>query len=114
MFNINDNLSLFFFNNMLFSFIQQNYFYVSFFVTKKKTFIKHQKKFFDKINTFFVKIPQSKFIYFKFLKIIFLKKFFKKRLLIFMNRELFTPLLCSYREIFQHLIFELFIEKRQH
>ena len=63
------------------NFFKHNTFILSFFVEKRKTFINHKKKFLDKIVFVFVSEKNKKFIFFKFLKTLFLKKKYKKTML---------------------------------
>jgi len=112
---LTDLFSFFFYQNKLFflmdytimNFFKHNTFILSFFVEKRKTFINHKKKFLDKIVFVFVSEKNKKFIFFKFLKTLFLKKKYKKTMLNLYNYNLLQYSDSVYKSIFESLIFEI-------
>jgi len=89
------------------NFFKHNTFILSFFVEKHKTFINHKKKFLDKVVFVYVGEKNKNFIFFKFFKVLFLRKNYKKTFLNMINYNLLEYSNSVYRNIFEKLIYEV-------
>ncbi len=100
-------------NHLIMNFFKHNTFILSFFVEKHKTFINHKKKFLDKVIFVYVSDHNRRYVFFKFLKVLFLKKKFKKNLLNMLNYNLFEFSESLYKSVFESLIFEIGARKKK-
>lgn len=94
-------------NYLIMNFFKHNTFILSFFVEKHKTFINHKKKFLDKVVFVYVGEKNKNFIFFKFFKVLFLRKNYKKTFLNMINYNLLEYSNSVYRNIFEKLIYEV-------
>lgn len=93
------------------NFFKYNKFILTFYVEKRKTFINHKKKYFDIISYNFVNTKNENHIFFKFLKITFLNKKYKKNLLPFVRYDLFAFSESIFMCIFKNMIFDIISKK---
>jgi hypothetical protein len=100
-------------NFLVMNFFKHNTFILSFFVEKHKTFINHKKKFLDKIIFVYVREHNKKYIFFKFLKILFLKKKMKQNIVNMLNYNFFEFSESLYKSVFENLIFEIGAQQKK-
>lgn len=89
-------------NWLIFNFFSKNIFFFSFFIRKKKAYVFHQRKTFDNLVGF-ISLWKKPTIYYKFFKILYINKNYRRNIDKFILHNLYNPRTSSLKQIFKHI-----------